>query len=144
MKRLSLVILTFLVLSASVNAAHIFGGEMIYEYLGPGSTANTKKYRITLKLFRDNDGNGAAMPPTVFIGIFDYGTKIHFPSSQNYYDIPKTNETSVPINASPCITGTVTGSYSIGEYSFVIDLPDNDQGYICAYETCCRINGLQN
>ena len=44
---------------------------MIYEYVGPGAAPNTKKYIITLKLFRDQLTTGAAMPVSVFIGIFN-------------------------------------------------------------------------
>jgi gliding motility-associated-like protein len=144
MKRFLLAIVIFLVLSSSANASHIFGGEMIYEYLGPGAAPNTKKYLITLRLFRDNNGGGAPMPPNVFIGVFDYGTKTHYPSTLTYYDVPKASESPVPINVSPCISGAVTGNYSIGTYPLIVDLPDNPEGYICAYETCCRIAGLQN
>ena len=144
MKRFLPAIVIFLVLSAPANASHIFGGEMIYEYLGPGAAPNTKKYRITLKLFRDELGGGAPMPTNVFIGVFDYGTKTHYPASQTYYDVPKATELPVPINVSPCISGTVVGLYRIGTYELVVDLPDNPEGYICAYETCCRIAGLQN
>lgn len=144
MKRFLLTIIIFFVLSVPSFASHIFGGEMIYEYLGPGSSPNTKRYRITLRLFRDNLGGGAPMPGNVFIGVFDFGTKTHYPATQTYYDVPLSNITPVPINVSPCISGTVTGDYSIGSYSLVVDLPDNPEGYICAYETCCRIAGLQN
>ena len=57
------LICTFLIfLFSDAFSAHITGGEMIYQYLGPGNTANTKRYRITLKLFRDETGGGAAMP----------------------------------------------------------------------------------
>lgn len=143
--RKTLLILSLLFLfSIDLFASHIFGGEMIYEYLGPGAAPNTKKYRITLRLFRDNLGGGAAMPTSVFIGVFDYGTKIHYPSSQNYYDVPLATINPVPINVSPCISGSVSGDYSIGTYPLIVDLPDNPNGYICAYETCCRIAGLQN
>ncbi len=144
MRKTLLILFTLLCLAKDSFASHIFGGEMFYEYLGPGAAPNTKKYRITLRLFRDNLGGGAAMPPNVFIGVFDYGTKIHYPASLTYYDVPKATEIPVPINISPCISGTVVGDYSIGTYPLVVDLPDNPEGYICAYETCCRIAGLQN
>ena len=143
-KNITILLILWLITAIDAFASHIFGGEMIYQYLGPGSLSNTKKYRITLKLYRDNTGGGAAMPTNVYIGVFDYGTKLHYPTTQTYYDVPRTMITPVPINVSPCITGNIVGDYSIGEYSFTVDLPNNSEGYICAYETCCRIAGLQN
>src|SRR6476660_6058766 len=58
----------------TVSASHISGGEMYYRYVGPGSTANTLKYEITLRLFRDCSASGASvapMPVEVIISIFD-------------------------------------------------------------------------
>jgi gliding motility-associated-like protein len=143
MKRILLFIPVFFTLSTACYASHIFGGEMIYEYLA--TNGSLKKYRITLKLFRDDLGGGAQLPTDVYIGIFDYGTKEHYPNTIGYYDVPRTSgPTSITINVSPCATGNTGGLYSVAEYSFIVDLPDNAQGYICAYETCCRINGLAN
>ncbi len=51
--------LYFIVCSCVSYASHITGGEMTYEYVGPGSQSNSKSYRITLKLFRDEHTTGA-------------------------------------------------------------------------------------
>ena len=50
MKKLLLLII---ILSAFFDtyANHIAGGELFYEYMGPGATANTKKYKLTMRLF---------------------------------------------------------------------------------------------
>ncbi len=128
-------------------ASHIYGGEMIYEYLSTNSTTKTKKYRITLKLFRDDNGGGAPLPFEVFIGVFDYGTKQHIstPNSLNYIVANlSSGPSSVNINISPCVTGDIIANYSFATYSVEVDLPDNTSGYICSYETCCRVNGLDN
>jgi PKD repeat protein len=145
MKRFVAAITIILLLQSTSFAAHIFGGEMVYQYIGAGDLPNSKKYRIILKLFRDDDGGGAQLPTNVFIGVFDYGTKQHYPTTQNYHDVPRTSgPTIVNMNVSPCATGNTSGNYSVAEYSFIIDLPNNSQGYIAAYETCCRRNGLAN
>ena len=71
MKKKLLPFIIFISLSFSVNAAHITGGEMIYEFLGQGTASNTSRFKITLKLFRDNFcTNCAGMPNLVSIGIF--------------------------------------------------------------------------
>ena len=58
-------ILTILLLVSLITtyAGHIAGGEMYYEYIGPGTTAaNTSRYRITLRLFRDFYASGTSAP----------------------------------------------------------------------------------
>jgi gliding motility-associated-like protein len=142
MKRL-LIFTISLLFFTDVFSAHISGGEMLYRYLGPGSLPNTKSYRITLKLFRDNTGGGAAMPTVVRIGIFNNDNNSHI--SLSPFDISLTSITDVPTSPPPiCMTNPPVLNYSMGVYEFVIDLPNNANGYTAAYQTCCRINPLQN
>lgn len=53
MKRLLITIAILLSLEVAY-ASHIIGGEMRYEYVGPGATPNSKIYRIVLILFKGN------------------------------------------------------------------------------------------
>src|SRR5919206_2579081 len=89
-----------LLIAATSFASHIVGGEMIYEYLGLGSSANTKSYRITLRLFRDQNCTGcAAMPSNVYIGIFNNDNNNKYPSPGGFYDIKKDAEQSLPVTS---------------------------------------------
>ncbi|MFZ1368986.1 MAG: hypothetical protein WAR78_01305, partial [Ferruginibacter sp.] len=138
-----LVFISLIFIFSDVFPAHITGGEMIYRYLGPGSTANTKSYRITLKLFRDNLGGGAAMPGVVRIGIFNNDNNGHISFSP--FDISISTTTLVAVTPPPlCMTNPPELNYSMGVYEFVIDLPNNANGYTATYQTCCRINSLEN
>ncbi|MBP6022308.1 PKD domain-containing protein [Ferruginibacter sp.] len=140
-KIFSAVVLLFLF--SDVIANHISGGEMIYEYLGPGGTANSKQYRITLRLFRDNNGGGAAMPTNVFIGVFNNDN--NSPISGSYFDVSLLSNISVPVvPPPPCMDNPPTINYNMGTYEFTVDLPANQNGYTAAYQTCCRIFPLQN
>lgn len=142
MKKYLLVVLLLLAF-ADIFANHISGGEMIYQYLGPGIAANTKKYKITLKLFRDNNGGGAAMPTDVYIGIFnnDDGTQFN----GGYYDVNITSTASVPVTPPPiCMANPPVLNYSVGIFEFTVELPNNINGYTAGYQTCCRIFPLQN
>lgn len=135
----------FLCLLQPCKAAHIVGGEMIYEYIGPGSASNTNKYIITLKLFRDQLTTGAAMPTSVFIGIFDNDTNFQFPGPSPYFDPPKSLELPVTVNPFPsCITNPPTLNYHVGIFILTVDLPINVKGYTASYQTCCRVNPLAN
>lgn len=135
----------FALLVQPCKAAHIVGGEMIYGYQGPGSAPNTNKYIITLKLFRDELTTGAAMPLSVFIGIFDNDNNSQFPGVNQPYDVSKNNEQGVIVNPYPsCITNPPTLTYHVGIYMLTVDLPINVKGYTASYQTCCRVNPLSN
>ena len=129
-------------------AHHIVGGEMLYEYLGPGSAPNTKQYRITLKLFRDQNcvAPCAQMPADVWIGIYNRDNNIEYSACATLYcDVPKSDEQSVPVNPyPPCISNPPALDYHVGYYTFIVELPDNNTGYTAAYQTCCRVDNPNN
>lgn len=115
---------------------------MIYDYTGPSSTPNAKYYRITLKLFRDENCFGCAtMPTSVIIGIFNNNNS----NALTFRTINLSTSEQLALNTLPsCITNPPTLTYTVGYYSFVIELPDNTLGYTAAYQTCCRIDGIEN
>ncbi|MEI7965751.1 MAG: PKD domain-containing protein [Chitinophagaceae bacterium] len=131
-----------------VFANHISGGEIIYEYMSPGTNPNTKLYKITLRLFRDNNGGGAQMPGNVYIGIFDNLNGSQYPGSGQFYNVPISNGTGgapVPVVPPPiCMVNPPDINYNVGYFEFEVELPNNAAGYTAAYQTCCRIFPLQN
>lgn len=146
MKKIWLNIIVLL-LVIPCQAKHIIGGEMIYEYIGKGIAPNSSKYRITLKLFRDQNAppDAAGMPANVFIGIFNNDNSNQFPGAGLYYDLTKSNEQPVTVNPFPtCISNPPNLSYNTGFYVLTVELPDNSKGYSAAYQTCCRISPLTN
>ena len=127
------------------KAAHIVGGEMIYKYLGPGAAPNSSNYEITLKLFRDQLTTGAAMPDDVFIGIFNNDDLSQFPATNHPFDVVKSFEHPVEVNPfPPCISNAPVLSYHVGVFILTVTLPNNIKGYTATYQTCCRVNPLQN
>lgn len=141
--RYALLLALIMLCSARADAKHITGGEMIYEYLGPGTTVNSKSYRITLRLFRDEDCvNCAVMPNSVTIGIFDNLTRVQL---NTYHNVPMSYSELLPLNPlPPCITNAPSLNYRAGYYTFAVDLPVNQMGYTATYQTCCRIDGIVN
>ncbi len=142
MKR-TLLVLAFLSCFSFANAKHITGGEIIYDYAGPGSTPGASRYTITLLLFRDdNCANCAAMPASVTIGIFNNDNGSLFGS---LYTIDIDNSQPLSTNSlPPCITNPPVLSYTVGYYRFTVDLPANNNGYTATYQTCCRIDNIMN
>ncbi|MEO6327404.1 MAG: PKD domain-containing protein [Ginsengibacter sp.] len=145
MKKIFIVLL-LTIYSYIAFASHITGGEMIYEYLGPGSQINTRTYRITLKLFRDENTTGAPMPASVFIGIFNNDNNSQFPANNQPFPVSiNSNDEAVKINPyPPCVKNAPPLDYHVGMYSLTIELPNNTKGYTAAYQTCCRVAPLNN
>ncbi|GAC1420884.1 MAG: hypothetical protein NVS1B13_04830 [Flavisolibacter sp.] len=124
-------------------ANHIVGGEMVYQYLGPGVIPGTKSYQITLRLFRDNHcSNCAFLPQEAFIGLFDNDKNQQF---GGYVVAAKTKGYLLSITSvAACIIRPPNESDSATEYRIKVDLPDNQNGYTAAYQTCCRVTPLSN
>ena len=128
----------------TVLAAHVTGGEIIYSYVGPGASPSAKIYRITLRLFRDNNCPPpcASMPEFAPIAIFDNSNNTLIGGIRNQQ---RDSETSVGIVSSPsCLTNPPLFNYSVGSYTFDVELPNNAQGYTVTYQTCCRVANIAN
>ncbi|MDZ4070542.1 MAG: PKD domain-containing protein [Sediminibacterium sp.] len=143
-------ILTILLLVSLITtyAGHIAGGEMYYEYIGPGTTAaNTSRYRITLRLFRDfyASGTSAPLPGSVMLLIYNNTTPASLYGSQ--VTAPQISQQDLALtDINPCINGNVTVRYLLANYSVLVDLPNTASGYVVMYQTCCRsvdINNIQ-
>jgi len=133
-------------ISISTYAKHISGGEMFYDLIS--STATTKTYRITLILFRDESCFQCAdMPSVVRIGIYNNDNNEPFGGSGTppTKDVDLLKVETLPIvNVPLCITSQPFLRYTAGYYSFVVTLNNNNKGYTAAYQTCCRIDNINN
>lgn len=148
MKKIVLICLIFF-MALPCMASHIVGGEMTYQYAGAGTSPNTSNYTITLKLFRDQNCTSCApMPMDVWIGIYnnDDNSEITNPANGlNYFDVPKASESGVPVNPFPtCISNPPVLQYDVAIYTLSVTLPNNQKGFIAAYQTCCRVHPLEN
>jgi gliding motility-associated-like protein len=137
---------TFLLASffLNVNARHIKGGFINYKYIGPGSAANTLRYKITLTVYM-TCGPLDPMQVTnpIHITIFNgNGPSIHDNVEvfiANQYQLGKSYD-------EPCITDDQKGCY----YTIVVyelnnyDLPISANGYTVSYQRCCRIANMDN
>jgi gliding motility-associated-like protein len=136
------LLISFLaLLTSTVVAKHITGGEFLYNFVS--SNGGSKTYAITLRLFRDNFCTGcAAMPTSVALAIYnnDDGSKI---GPNQSVPIDNTSALSI-ISAPPCLTNAPVFDYSVGFYELTVTLPDNTNGYTITYQTCCRVDGIAN
>ena len=147
MKKL-FTLLTFFFCTIYVHAGHIAGGELYYKYLGPGATANSSKYEVTLRLFREcnpppgpNGTQISAMPGNVILGIFQKGSA----TLTSTIDVARTELESITLSKpSACIVNAPQVCYQVGSYTTTVELNASTVGYTIAFQTCCRTNGIVN
>jgi gliding motility-associated-like protein len=124
-------------------ARHVAGGELFYEYMGPGNAAGTSTYRITLRLFRDCASSGPLLQnETVDVGIYDNGNRVGEPLR-----MPLSGPvTTISLNtgAFPCLVGAVQVCYEMAMYSALTVLADNTNGYTLSRIGCCRVDTISN
>lgn len=144
MKRFAAVILLTLVCTLSVSAAHIKGGEIYYTYIGEGASPNTSVYRVSLKLYIDC---GATSPgqldPSVNLSIFNAGSNTFVENHVAQMD----NESFIRFDSrtNPCIGNPpLDVCYRVRIYTIQLTLPNTEDGYIIAFQRCCRIIDIRN
>jgi gliding motility-associated-like protein len=125
---------------------HIIGGEITYEYVSAGTAANTKKYRFTMKIYRDCNSGGANFDDPAAFAIYG-GTQSSnlLISSFNVSDFDFQKLIPEP---PPCVTKLPEVCVEQATYSFIKDLPTVDgaanYSYYIVYQRCCRNNTISN
>ncbi|MBN8836414.1 MAG: gliding motility-associated C-terminal domain-containing protein [Sphingobacteriia bacterium] len=142
MKKVVLVCLVLLYF-VPARATHISGGELYYQYIGPGSNANTSRYKITMRLFRDYFTTSAAQlnGEVVNVGIYAQSNSSFVSSlilTQEFTNPPPLLQNTPNIN--PCLTGNPKAWYQIGTYSATIDLAITQDGYILSWVRYSRVD----
>lgn len=141
-----LLLIIFFLITITIYASHIVGGEVFYTYLGPGSNPGTSQYLVSLRLFRDcnvpcgNGTNVACLPQTALIEVYDAA----FPySSAQKLQLPLYSTKSISLTTYPaCISAKPSVCYEVKTYTAAVTLTDNADGYILAYQNCCRASSI--
>ena len=139
MKKL-LLYLILLCFSITAWARHGKGGYLIYQYLGTGDLPGTSKYKITV-LHYVNCQEVQFETGFVYIGIFDAATNTY------QQTVTITSPYRQVVNKqtfNPCINPAPAVCFYQFTYSTVIDLKDNNAGYILTEQECCRALTIVN
>lgn len=127
---LSLLVGSFV--SLACWATHIIGGEIYYDHLGGD------QYQVTLTLYRDC--SGIPFDPNAVIGVFSGLGEFQFQES-----LPFPGGSLVPITLdSPCLTLPPDICVETASYTGIFTLPARPDGYILAYQRCCRTDEIVN
>ena len=124
-----------------LNAAHLKGGWIQYEYLGDGAAANSSRYRITVRQYLDCNSMAGQRDANVFLGIFNAANNILIQT----ITIPLSG-TDNPDKTTydPCLSSRPRVCYLIDRYITVVDLTNTVEGYSLAVQRCCRIANIAN
>ena len=137
------LVILCVVFTAPSFARHIAGGEIFYQWVGPGATTGTSIYNVTLRLFRDCNSLGAQLDPTVNIAIFDKFTNTAVNGSPFTVSLDHIQTIQKSGNV-PCIINPPAVCYQVGFYYFTVTLPNNQMGYWITFQRCCRVDNISN
>lgn len=132
--------------AAQATAAHIIGGEITYECLGP-APSGAQQYRFTMTIYRDCQANGANFDSAPG-GAFPASITIWRPSG----NAPVlTRNLSAPVVSlvnpgagNPCLVVPPNVCVQKGVYTFTQELPIISESYFVVYQRCCRNNTITN
>jgi PKD repeat protein len=136
-------ILGLIVCSTPLFATHIKGGELSYTFISHNPTDKTVTYELLLTIFMDCSSIPDVQDPSAYLSIFNRRTREHVmnvtaPASGQY-------TTRFDPNSNRCIGNPPSDvCYIVKEYTIRVTLAENDDGYIVAYQRCCRISNIRN
>ena len=137
-------ILFLLFFSVNSFAGSISGGEIIYDYLGDGSTPGSSRYKITLRIFVNLNTPGAEIPVTALLAIFVNYT--YYTVSGSPFRATQTDVSAVPVkNPVKCTTNAPPSlNFRLAEYVVEVELPYNSGGYTVSYQGVNREKTFEN
>ncbi len=148
MKYISLIIsciFFILIFHTTLWSNHIIGGEITYSCKGEGAAPNTKLYTITMKIYRDCQGNGAdfdSAPGGAFVAsmtVYEEGKTTPY-----RFDLEAPTVTKVETASSPCLDIPDWVCVEEGVYTIDVELPIVDASYFIVYQRCCRNGTISN
>lgn len=130
----------FLLLSDNVFAAHIVGGGITYECMGPNP--NGIRYRFTMKVYRDCGSGGAPFDNPANIAIYrgNYQNNTLFTS----FAVAINNIVPITISEPDCIENLPFFCLQEATYIWERTLPESIESYFVVYQRCCRTNAISN
>lgn len=126
-----------------IQAKHIIGGEITYEYV----SGNT--YKFTMYVYRDCFGGGADFDQQAIIGIYrcTLGNNCEDMKQKDIFmkiNAPKMSEGPVDPPVYPCLTIPPNICVEKATYTWTANLPLSAESYFIVYQRCCRNETIKN
>lgn len=124
-----LIFCVLVLVSHLTFASHIVGGVIHYECLG------NNDYLITLKVYRDCLPGNSNFDNSPNVGVYEGSTLI---ATVNF-SLSEATVTELPlVTGDPCLIPPDDICTAEAIYTAEVNLPPTDEGYILAYQRCCR------
>ena len=130
--RLGALGLLFLMCLGNLNAAHLIGGEITYTCQG------NNEYTISLRVYRDCAGGGAAFDANANIAIYDINNQLISTLAPPRGQIISLNNS---LTSDPCVSVPSNLCVEYADYVATVNLPPVVGGYVIVHQRCCR-NGI--
>jgi gliding motility-associated-like protein len=141
LKKFLYIVFVLISLAQVSEAAHLKGGYIEYENLGPvAGRPGVSQFSITVYQYLDCNSNGPQIDADINLAFFDAVTN----EQKLLLIIPLSNTKIISKKSFVCIDNPPVVCYRIDSYSTTTELNDNPNGYILAVERCCRIPGINN
>ncbi len=124
-----------------LQARHIIGGEITYEYIGTNA-AGHNIYRFTMKVYRDCFGGGAPYDNPAEMAIYR-GTQSNNVLQEAFRIFSPVIRRLTPVPP-PCVTQLPAVCVEEGIYTFERALPVINESYFIVYQRCCRNQTIRN
>ncbi len=138
-----LFFLLFICMINAINAAHIIGGDVVYNCIKSDTFLKRTDFEITFTMYRDSKGNGANFDQGASFGLYkstDNGQSWVFVEN---FNVNPRDIRDVPY-ANPCIIVPPNIGVERATYQFNISLDWGNAIYQVAYQRCCRNGTITN
>ena len=134
------IALAVFLLTPQLKASHNAGGDLHYEYIS--STGNSHKYKIYMRLYRDNTGITLPTSATIYACSANYATV----SATLTETTPSTSGSGVVApTLFDCVSSSNAGvTIHVVTYEGEITLPGNAPDWTFSFSTCCRNPAVDN
>lgn len=137
-----LAVLFAIFLPLAAAAMHIIGGEITYECLG-NFGPNAKRYRFTMKIYRDCNRGGAPFDDPANIAI--YRGSYNSNSLVESFGVGNPLITRIIPDTPQCVSNFPNECVEEGIYTFLDTLTvSSTESYFIVYQRCCRNNSISN
>jgi len=134
--RLFTLAIALIGLTFSADASHLAGGDIQYEYVS--STGNSHKYKVKLRLYRDQ--SGITMPTSATV----YACSANHPTVSTSCTQVAGSGVVAP-TLFDCVSSTNAGvTIEVYIYEGEIILPGNAPDWTFAWSSCCRNPSIDN